>query len=198
MRSADDIKKLIKNAPVHINEQMNEKVLDGLLSEFKNTPSAAPKPSIWRIIMKAKLTKLAVAAVVIVAVILTIGVFNKTMPTASASQILQDAIDAVSDLWSVHMKAKMRTRPSDNFSNIGSNYDFVPIEMWKRTDENGLMQWRVEKPGRVLLTGTVLVCKLMQTHLPVILFQVLLTLQSGIIISLWPMSPGMSGAVRRN
>lgn len=45
----------------------------------------------------------------------------------------------------------MRTSPHDNFSSIGLNYNFVPLEMWKSTDENDLVQWRVEKPGRVLL-----------------------------------------------
>lgn len=101
--------------------------------------------------MHSKITKFAVAAVVLVAVGLSITVFDKTMPTAYAAEVLQEAIDAVSDLWSVHMKAKMRTRASDNFANIDFNYDFVEITMWKRTNANGQVQWRVEKPGRVLL-----------------------------------------------
>jgi outer membrane lipoprotein-sorting protein len=106
---------------------------------------------IWRLIMNSKITRYTAAAVIIIAVVLTVSIFNKTIPTASAAEVLQDAIDAVSDIWSVHMKTRMRTLPKENFSLIGLNYDFVPIEMWKRTDEQGLMQWRVEKPGRVLL-----------------------------------------------
>jgi hypothetical protein len=102
--------------------------------------------------MKSPITKLATAAVIIVAVVLTVNIFHKSIPTASATELLlEEAIDAVSDVWSVYMKARMRTLPGDNLSLIGLNYDFVPIEMWKRTDENGLLQWRVEKPGRVLL-----------------------------------------------
>jgi hypothetical protein len=102
-------------------------------------------------IMKSRITKLAAAAVIIIAVLLSINIWDKTLPTASATVVLQNAVNAVSDLWSVHMKARMRTLPNDNFSNIGLNYDFVDIEMWKGTNENGLVQWRVEKPGRVLL-----------------------------------------------
>ena len=110
--------------------------------------------------MKSPITKLdaaAVIAVIIVAVVLSISVFNKSMPAVSAvsavsaAQVLQDATDAVSNVWSVHMKAQMRTLPGDNFSLIGLDYDFLPIEMWKQTDETGQVQWRVEKPGRVLL-----------------------------------------------
>jgi len=107
---------------------------------------------IWRRIMNSRVTKYAAAAVIIIAVLLSVSIFHQSVPTVSAAQqVLQDAIEAVSDVWSVHMKARMRTRPSDNFSNIGLNYDFVEIEMWKRTDENGVVQWRVEKPGRVLV-----------------------------------------------
>jgi hypothetical protein len=104
--------------------------------------------------MKSPITKLAVAAViavVIVAVVLSISVFNKSVPAVSAAQVLQDATDVVSNVCSVHMKAQVRTLPRDNFSLIGLDYDFVPIEMWKQTDETGQVQWRVEKPGRVLL-----------------------------------------------
>jgi len=126
-----------------IIRQQNEKLkqADRINRQFK----------IWRRIMNSKITKYTAAAVIIIAAVLTVSIFNKTIPTASAAEVLQEAIEAVSDLWSVHMKTRMRTLPADNFSLIGLNYDFVPIEMWKRTSENGLVQWRVEKPGRVLL-----------------------------------------------
>jgi len=123
-----------------------------LMGRAGRGPSATKRPlRIRRIIMKSPITKLAAAAVIIVAVMLSINIWNKSIPIASAAQVLQNAIDAVSDVWAVHMKARMRTLPRDNFSLIGLNYDFVPIEMWKQTGENGLVQWRVEKPGRVLL-----------------------------------------------
>jgi hypothetical protein len=117
------------------------KQADGIHRQFR----------IWRQIMNSRITKYAAAAVIIIAAIFAATVFNKTTSTAAAAQVLQDAIDAVSDLWSVHMKAQMRTRPGDNFSNIGIDYDFVEIKMWKRIDLNEQVQWRVEKPGRVLL-----------------------------------------------
>ena len=126
-----------------IIRQQNEKL--------KQADRINRKFRIWRKIMNSKITKLAAAAVIIIAVLLTVNIFHQSIPTASAAQVLQDAIDAVSDIWSVHMKTRMRTLPNDNFSVIGLKFDFVDIEMWKRTDENGLVQWRVEKPGRVLL-----------------------------------------------
>lgn len=120
--------------------------------KLKQAAGLSRRLRIWRVIMKSRITKLAVAAIIIVAVVLSVNIFNKSVPAASAAtQVLQDAINAVSDVWSVHMKARMRTLPNDNFSNIGLEYDFVPVEMWKRTGKDGLVQWRVEKPGRVLL-----------------------------------------------
>ncbi|MFC1760624.1 hypothetical protein ACFL6U_00915 [Planctomycetota bacterium] len=93
-------------------------------------------------------TKYAAAAVITIAILMT---FVVSPHPVSAQQVLQDAIEAVSDIRSVHMKARMRTLPRDNFSHIGLHYDFVPIDMWKRVNDDGLNQWRVEKPGRVLL-----------------------------------------------
>jgi len=154
MRPTDNIHKLIKKLNVKAGPELDSRIHDDIskaLAESKQTQPAATQPNIWRIIMKNPITKLATAAVLIVAVFLTANIFNNSIPTASAAQVLQDAVDAVSDLWSVHMNALMRTRPADNFSNIGLDYDLVEIEMWKRTDANNQTQWRVEKPGRVLL-----------------------------------------------
>jgi len=150
----ENIEEILKNigreeipADVH---KIAQETSNNFSSSLKQTKQ--PKQLIvWEYIMKSRIIKLAAAAVIIIAVLLSINIWDKTIPTASATVVLQNAINAVSDLWSVHMKARMRTRPSDNFSNIGLNYDFVDIEMWKVTNEDGLVQWRVEKPGRVLL-----------------------------------------------
>jgi hypothetical protein len=45
----------------------------------------------------------------------------------------------------------MRTLPRDNFAYISLEHDFVPIEMWKRTGDTDLIQWRIDKPGRLVL-----------------------------------------------
>lgn len=119
--------------------------------DFSQTLMRPKRHILMEYIMKSQITKLAAAAVIIIAILVSITLFNKSVPAASAAEVLQDAIDRISDLWSVHMKARMRTLPRDNFSLIGLDYDFVAIEMWKRTNDNGIVQWRVEKPGRVLL-----------------------------------------------
>ena len=154
MRPIDDIEKSVKKLRYKASTQAHRRILDNILQAMEISEkykTARPESNLWRIVMKRPITKLVAAAVIIVAAFLSVNIFHQSIPTASAAQVLREAIEAVSDVWSVHMKTRMRTLAGDNFSLIGLEYDFVPIEMWKRTNENGLMQWRVEKPRRVLL-----------------------------------------------
>ncbi len=147
-----DIEKVVNQ--LHIDDEPKGNHKDRLRWEMLKTFNSSKKQDAkykWSLIMKSRITKYAVAAMVLIALGLSITVFDRTMPTAYAAEVLQEAIDAVSDLWSVQMKAKMRTDKHNNFSYIGLNDDFVEIGMWKRTNAHDHMQWRVEKPGRVLV-----------------------------------------------
>jgi len=149
---SEKIEEILKNIGNNDVPADVHKIAEDVSNDFSKTSTQPGHIVLGDYIMKSRFTKLAVAAaVIIIAVVLSINFWDKSIPTASATQILQDAINAVSDLWSVHMKARMRTLPRDNFSNIGLNYDFVEIEMRKRINADRQVQWRVEKPGRVLL-----------------------------------------------
>ena len=100
--------------------------------------------------MNKPLTKFAAAAVIIIAVVLSINFLETTIPTAAA-QVLTDAAKAVSNLHSVYIKAQIRTLPHDNFEYIGLDLDFVPNEMWKEFDGTPQGKWRIEKPGRIVV-----------------------------------------------
>ena len=130
---------------------LEERVLDRILNPSQIPSTKTSRSSrFWQIgrqIMKSPKTRVAAAAVVALAITLTVFMSS----TVSAQQILKEAIEAVSELHAVHMKARMRTLPRDNFALIGVELDFVPIEMWKRTNNVDLEQWRIEKPGRVIV-----------------------------------------------
>ncbi len=102
-------------------------------------------------IMKNSITKLAAAAAIIIAIVLSTNFLDKSMPTASAEEVLAQATKAVANLRSVYIKAEIRTIPHDNFEMIGLDYDFVPNEMWKEFDGTPQGKWRIEKPGRVVV-----------------------------------------------
>lgn len=65
----------------------------------------------------------------------------------TAAETLAQGAEATPHPSTVHIVAKMRTIAHDNFSMIGAEYDFVPVEIWKQFGEHS--KWRVEKPGRV-------------------------------------------------
>ncbi|MHC4544805.1 MAG: LolA family protein [Planctomycetota bacterium] len=68
MRPAKNIKKIIRNAAIHSDEEVNQAVLRDLLKklpEADDRKSALVGPNIRRIIMKSPITKLAAAAVIV-------------------------------------------------------------------------------------------------------------------------------------
>ncbi len=72
MRPADQTKQFIKNASINSNPDVNEAVLKELINEMdksQNTACATRRPDMWRIIMKNPVTKIAAAAVIIIAVL---------------------------------------------------------------------------------------------------------------------------------
>jgi len=137
-------------------QQEHPEALQMLKSQATRQTQPRGLLEIGRIIMRSPITKLAAAATIIVAVVVSITVFNKSVPTviptASAAQILSEAAQAVSNLRSVHIKAQMRTDPYDNFASIDVNRGLVQVELWKQIDNNGITRWRYEKPGRVMVT----------------------------------------------
>ena len=73
MRPAENIEKLIKNINIDTNAKIDEEVLSEVVEAFeksKTKKTSAIEQNIGRIIMKSKITKIAAAAVIIVAVIL--------------------------------------------------------------------------------------------------------------------------------
>jgi hypothetical protein len=158
---SDNIEKIDKylrsvHLPEHVPHQHRDELRREVLGEIesgwtgsKATASSSP-PMTRRTIMKSRIAKLAAAAVIIIALVLSLNLWEKSIPLAAAD-ILANATEAVTDLHSISISAQMRTLPRDNFAYISLEHDFVPIDMWKRTDDMGLVQWRIDKPGRLVL-----------------------------------------------
>ena len=73
MRPAENIEKLLKDINIDTNVKTDNAVLGDVIEAFeksKGKKTSAIEQNIWRIIMKSPITKLAAAAVIIVAVIL--------------------------------------------------------------------------------------------------------------------------------
>ncbi len=146
--------RLVKNGKALAQSNLEDKVLERIVRErnmrSKTATGISTGLKIRRIIMKSRITKLATAAVIIAAVALSISLFNKSVPTASAVEVLSKAREAMGKLKSVYIKLQIRTLPRDNFELIGLDYDFVANEIWKEFDGTIQGKWRIEKPGRVV------------------------------------------------
>jgi tetratricopeptide (TPR) repeat protein len=134
MRTSEDIEKLIKNAAIHSNPDVNQVVLRDLLKEFDNAQeqkSTVTQPSERRIIMKSPITKLAVAAVIIVAVALSITVVDKL--TTPAYAIVQ-TVEALKNARFLHIIGR------DDAGQIND-------ERWIEIGMHGLqVRYRQDKP----------------------------------------------------
>jgi outer membrane lipoprotein-sorting protein len=130
----------------------------GLLQpQFRIQPSPDFKERVMNELMQVKLTpnpwrwvlRLAVAGAAVVLVILLFAQSGQS----PALNLMAQSAQAMSNLQSVHITARMRTTPRDNFELIDPNADWVPLEIWKQFGDTP--KWRVEKPGRVaVMDGT--------------------------------------------
>jgi outer membrane lipoprotein-sorting protein len=68
---------------------------------------------------------------------------------SSGVALLAQSVQAMANVHTVHITGRIRTLPNDNFELTGTNYDFVPIEIWR--EYTTPPRWRVEKPGRIVV-----------------------------------------------
>ena len=105
MRPAKDIKKLIEKAEIRIDPEVKRAALKGLIGELEKSKidsSAPAEQNIWRIIMNTKTTKLAVAAMIIIAAFVGINAFLGT----GASIAWADVVEQINN----YTKYKCRQR----------------------------------------------------------------------------------------
>lgn len=85
MRPADNINDLIKKLHLKASADLDKRVHDDIsaaLAESKETESVQTESNIWRIIMKSRISKLAAAAVIIIAVLFGMSIFTDSSGVA--------------------------------------------------------------------------------------------------------------------
>ena len=98
MKSASEIERLVKKVRFSPNAAADERILtsaEAALEKSIKTKSAEPEPNIWRIIMKSRITKIAAAAVIIIAVLIGINQFAGSVDMASVAWA--DVIEQISE-----------------------------------------------------------------------------------------------------
>jgi len=144
MTQPENIEKLIKKLRYDAGPEMYDRIFDNVLQaqeQSKEQKSAAIQPNIWRIIMKTKIAKLGIAAVIIIAVGLTINLLDKFVPSAYA---ITQTIEAFEELSYVHVRLLKPPAESgqDTWLEFDENGKVVRARIEEGEDENfRIMVW---------------------------------------------------------
>jgi hypothetical protein len=126
MRPTEDIERLVKKLNDTTSAELDQKVLKDALQvlvQSKETTSTHTELHIWRIIMRSRVTKLAAAAVIIIAVAVSITFLDRSVAPAYA---VEQTIDAMKDITIMHL--------------LGKDTQDRNIEMWVQVNpDTGLM-----------------------------------------------------------
>ncbi len=93
MKPSDNLGRLLRKLHVTASAELDRRVHDGItkaLAESEKPERALTRPNIWSTIMKAKITKLAAAAVIIIVVALSVSILtNSTSPAWAIEQSIE-------------------------------------------------------------------------------------------------------------
>ena len=106
MSSAEKIKKLFAKSDVTVNSKVDDRIISNALTALEKsekTKSVSAEPDIWRIIMKSKITKLAAAAVIIIAVFIAINQFGGSFDVSTVA--LGKTLDNMKKMLWLHQVA---------------------------------------------------------------------------------------------
>ncbi|MHC4287876.1 MAG: hypothetical protein ACYSUS_00720 [Planctomycetota bacterium] len=111
MKTADNINNLFENSKITLGKDVDKKILDNATSALPHQPNA--DKTIWRIIMHSKTIKQIAAAIIIIAGILSLTLFDKTVPSVYA---LEKTFEAIQHIETLHL--------------FGKDWDDHEFEMW--------------------------------------------------------------------
>lgn len=93
MRPTEDIRELIENLNDTTSADMDQQVLADVikaLDETKTTKSAANRPKIWRTIMRSPITRVAAAAVIVIAALIAMSRFGDSTGSVAWGEVVSN------------------------------------------------------------------------------------------------------------
>ncbi|MHC4314034.1 MAG: LolA family protein [Planctomycetota bacterium] len=124
MRPKEKIEKIIKKFDVDVNVRKDQEIFDELRqtqAKSRQSERGISTIIIWRIIMKSKMTKFAVAAMIIIAIGISVTLIEKTTTPAYA---IERTIEAYNSIRFLHAR--------ESGGNQGE-----PLEFWIKSDGQG-------------------------------------------------------------
>ena len=145
MKSADKVQWLLRRAGVTTNRATDDAVFQNLKKAYTRTgqpKSAQGQPSIWRLIMRSPLTKLAVAAVVVLACVIGVSLWRSTGSGIALADVLAQVEKARSVRWVSRFRMSSDAAPGRPASpeervTFLFSRDWGQTVIRERTDPNG-------------------------------------------------------------
>ena len=131
---------------LHASSQIKERIMKSV-TELDAMKSAARTVTDRRPRYYGKLVRVGALAAILLAGIIVAGRF--TSRPSPAFTTLAQAAEFVKGARTMHISARMRTIPNDNFDCIDPNAPLIPVEMWKEFGNPPKV--RVEKEGRQIV-----------------------------------------------
>ena len=140
MRPTDNIHSLIKKLHLKAGAELDQRLraeIRRALDEQRQTKPAATRPKIWRIIMKSRITKLAAAAAVIVA-LAAIGFFSQIGVTSNV-YAMSNVPELFETAKTIHMAGRMYFPSVEPAGGILS----IEVQYWLDLENE---RWRLSRP----------------------------------------------------
>jgi hypothetical protein len=122
-----------------------DSIADAVMARIQALPRPEPKVISMNRFFSGWTFRLAATALAAASLLLVIVLFPGN--PARASSALARGARAVTGLSSIHILARLRARPGENFVSIAPEGEFSSLEIWKQFGPEA--KWRIEKPGRV-------------------------------------------------
>lgn len=152
----EKIKKTIKSLNLTISDEFDSRVHESItraVNQTKSKISAAPQPNIWRIIMKNRITKIAVAAAIIVAATIGITLLPVSGSYPPGTVLVGTGIHRLSDGSKVKLTNGAKVQLYDNDEKRGFHHIAGQIEVHVA---KGKGEFIIETPhGNARALGTV-------------------------------------------
>jgi len=116
MRSADDIRQLFKNAELRIHPDADERMFEDVLQAQRHPMEDQPATpdSTWRKIMRNPLTKLAAAAVVVIACLIGISLWRTTASGIALGDVLAKLEQVATYTYQIHSTLTRQQKAARN------------------------------------------------------------------------------------
>jgi outer membrane lipoprotein-sorting protein len=101
MRPSENIENLVRKSRYKVDSETHERIFENVIKEIeknKKQTDGHARPSIWSIIMKNPITKLAAAAVIIIAVLIVLNPFGSSITFAQVIEPIINARTIICDL----------------------------------------------------------------------------------------------------